>query len=104
MMHFLNYHLLNGLDETDRKDLEELSILFMHEKTFEGAQGFELTPHMLIIISLQACLPILKLGLECYKNFSTVIVYPAGFITNRKVRNESGIVDRDRSHTLGEHG
>lgn len=94
--------LLKGLSDDEKKSLEELSILFMHQKNFEGAQGFEIMPHMLLVISLQACLPILKLGLDCYKNFSTIIVYPAGFKTNRKETDENGIVDHDRTHTLGE--
>ena len=94
--------LLNGLSEEESKSLKELCILFIHDKTFEGAQGFEITPKVLLVISLQACLPILKLGLDCYKNFSTIIVYPAGFKTNRKVTDENGIVDYDRKHLLGE--
>lgn len=94
--------LLKGLSDEEKKNLEELSVLFMHQKFFEGAQGFEITPHILLVISLQACLPILKLGLDCYKNFSTIIVYPSGFKTNRQVTDENGIVDHDRTHTLGE--
>lgn len=99
------YHslpLLKGLDSEENQSLKELCILFIHNKTFEGAHGFEVTPNVLLIISLQACLPILKLGLNCYKNFSTIIVYPEGFKSNRKVMDENGIVDHDRSHKLGE--
>jgi Mlc titration factor MtfA (ptsG expression regulator) len=94
--------LLKGLSVEEDKTLKELCILFIHNKTFEGAQGFEITPKVLLVISLQACLPILKLGLNCYKNFSTIIVYRAGFKTNRKVTDENGIVDHDRTHLLGE--
>ena len=94
--------LLNGLTEVENKTLKELTILFIHNKAFEGAQGFEVTPNVLLTISLQACLPILRLGLDCYNNFSTIIIYPSGFRTNRKVTDENGIVDHDRSHTLGE--
>ena len=99
------YHLLpllHGLSEEENKILKDLCILFIHDKSFEGAQGFEITPNVLLIISLQACLPILNLGLDCYDNFSTIIVYPAGFKTNRKVTDENGVVDVDRTHMLGE--
>ena len=99
---YLSVPLLKGLSVEENKSLKELCILFIHNKTFEGAQGFEITPKVLLVISLQACLPILKLGLNCYKNFSTIIVYPEGFITNRKVVDENGVVDHDRTHTLGE--
>ena len=94
--------LLKGLSTEEDKMLKELCILFMHNKTFEAAQGFEITPRVLLVISLQACLPILKLGLSCYDNFSTIIVYQSGFKTNRKVMDENGIVDHDRTHLLGE--
>lgn len=94
--------LLKGLTGKENKSLKELSILFIHDKTFEGAQGFEISLNVLLVISLQACLPILKLGLDCYKNFSTIIVYPAGFRTNRKVTDANGIVDYDRDPMLGE--
>lgn len=94
--------LLTGLSAEENKTLKDLSILFMHHKTFEGAQGFVITPEVILTISLQACLPVLNLGLECYDSFSSIIVYPAGFKTNRKVMYENGIVDYDRSHLLGE--
>ena len=94
--------LLKGLSEKENKRLKELCILFIHNKTFEGAHGFEITPYVLLVISLQACLPILNLGLDCYKNFSTIIVYPAGFRANREVTDENGIVDYDRDPMLGE--
>ena len=94
--------LLHGFSKKENKILKELCILFIHDKTFEGAQGFEITTNVLLVISIQACLPILKLGLDCYKNFSTIIVYPAGFRTNRKVTDENGIVDYDREPMLGE--
>lgn len=99
---YLYLPLLKGLSSEEKERLEELSVLFMHQKFFEGAQGFEVTPHMLLVISLQACLPILNLGLNCYKGFSTIIVYPCGFKTNRKETDENGIVDYDKKHTLGE--
>jgi len=99
---YLSLPLLNGLSAEENKNLKELCVLFIHNKTFEGALGFEITSKVLLIISLQACLLILKLGLNCYRNFSTIIVYPAGFKTNRKVMDENGIVDHDRTHLLGE--
>lgn len=94
--------LLKGLSSEENQTLKDLCILFIYDKIFEGAQDFEITPKVLLTISLQACLPILNLGLNCYKNFSTIIVYPAGFKTNRKVTDENGIVDYDRTHLLGE--
>lgn len=94
--------LLRGISKEEQQVLEDLSILFMHHKNFEGAQGFTITTHVLLVIAIQACLPILRLGLGCYDNFSTIIVYPEGFITNRQEMDDTGVVDHDRTHTLGE--
>ena len=47
--------LLKGLTESEIKKLKELTILFMHHKIFEGAQGVIVTPVMQRVISLQAC-------------------------------------------------
>ena len=99
------YHqlsFLRGLSVEEKQSLEELCLLFMHHKVFEGAKGFQITPYVMLVISLQACLPILRLGLNCYDNFSTIIVYPYDFITNRQMMDENGVVDHDMAHTLGE--
>ena len=82
--------------------LKELSILFLHEKTFEGAQGLELNDDMKILIALQACLPILNLGIDWYRGWIAVIVYPAQFIPERTVIDESGIVHSTNAVLSGE--
>jgi len=94
--------LLKGFSESEIQKLKELTILFMHHKIFEGAQGVMVTPVMQRVISLQACLLVLNLSLERYENFVTIIIYPAGFITSRMVSDENGVVDNDRVHTTGE--
>ena len=99
---FKSLPLLKGLSEEERKRLQELSILFMHHKTFEGAHELVINRNMVLIISLQACLPILNLGLASYENFVSVIVYPASFITSRSVTDENGLVHHEKSHLSGE--
>ena len=91
---FFYLPLLKGFSESEIQKLKELTILFMHHKTFEGAKGFIVTPLMQRVISLQACFPILNLGLERYQNFVTIIIYPSGFITSRSVTDENGVVKK----------
>jgi MtfA peptidase len=64
-----DHPILAGLSKEDLATLRQLSTLFLHEKVFEGAEGLELTDAMREVISVQACLPILKLGLEWYDNW-----------------------------------
>ena len=94
--------ILKNMSAEELLRLRKLSILFMHDKTFEGAQGQTITSQMCLLISLQACLPILNLGLSCYDNFVSIIVYPAGFITRRSVTDEFGLVHDEKSHLTGE--
>ena len=94
--------LLKGLSEKELEHLKELSILFINEKEFEGAHGLDVNQHMILIIALQACLPILHLGLKKYKNFYTVIIYPETFVTKRNVTDENGVVHYEESSLLGE--
>ena len=94
--------LLNGLTAEEKQTLQELVILFLHRKVFEGAQGLEVTLDMKLVIALQACLPILKLGLDCYDGWMTVIVYPAGFAPKRVVRDEYGVEHHVQTGLTGE--
>ena len=99
---FLVLPLLQGLTKEELKRLKELSILFIDAKEFEGARGLELNQHMILVVALQACLPILNLGLKKYKKWYTVIMYPSTFIAKRSVMDENGVVNDERSHLLGE--
>ena len=99
---FTSLPLLKGLALADRQKLVELAILFMHRKVFEGAQGFVVTQQMALIIALQACLPILNLGLSAYNGWYSVIVYPFGFAPKRVVTDEYGVEHHVQSNLSGE--
>ena len=94
--------MLYGLSTEEKQTLRELAIVFMHQKVFEGKHDLELSQPMILIIALQACLPILKLGLHCYKNWYTVIVYPSAFVAKEVVRDEAGVEHHVDSALNGE--
>jgi len=94
--------LLKDLSEDERQRLRELAILLMHAKSFEGVQGLILTRPMVLHIALQACLPILNLGLTAYDGWVSVIVYPAAFIPRRTYTDEAGVVHEGHSVLAGE--
>ena len=99
---FASLPLLNGLAAEEKHTLQELAILFLHHKVFEGAKGFVVTQEMALVIALQACLPILKLGLACYSGWISVIVYPAGFAPKRVITDEYGVEHFVQSNLSGE--
>lgn len=94
--------LLTGYSDAERASLRELAILFLHRKIFEGADGLVITQQMKLIIALQACIPILKLGLDGYNGWVSIIVYPAGFSPKRVVMDEFGVQHNVQSNLSGE--
>lgn len=94
--------ILKGLTEEEQQRLRELAILFLDKKVLEGAHGLKITQAMALIIALQACLPILNLGLEDYSGWVSVIVYPATFYPKRVVTDEYGVVHHVEPNLAGE--
>ncbi len=75
----LQLPVLSRLNDEELQRLRKLAILFIHDKAFVGAQGVVLTRNMALLIALQACLPILNLGLKWYQGWQTITIYPAAF-------------------------
>ncbi|UTF61355.1 zinc-dependent peptidase [Gilvimarinus sp. DA14] len=94
--------LLRGLTDSELSQLRRLAILFMHDKDFVGIQGQVLTGNMALLIALQACLPILHLGIDWYRGWSSVIVYPAAFKASRTEVDQYGIAHEVEHDLLGE--
>lgn len=93
---------LAHLAEPDRRRLRELALDFLAEKQFHGANGFELSDEIMLSIALQACLPILNLGLAAYRGWVGVVVYPGDFVVPRHVTDEDGVVHEYDDTVLGE--
>jgi Mlc titration factor MtfA (ptsG expression regulator) len=96
------HEFLAYLTESQRTRLRELSAGFLAAKQFHGAQGFELDDRMMLSIALQACLPVLRLGLGVYSDWVGVIVYRGDFVVPRKTMDEDGVVHEYDDEILGE--
>ena len=94
--------LLHGLTADKKRALRELAILFLHDKSFQGAHDLVITRQMGLIIALQACLPLLNLGIKRYKGWYSVIVYQSGFAPERVIRDEYGVEHHVQSNLSGE--
>ena len=94
--------VLDGLNEDEKRHLIELAILFLRRKAIDGAHGLVVTARMKHVIALQACLPVLELGLDCYRGWEAVIVYPSGFAPERLVTDEYGVEHHVRDELSGE--
>jgi len=83
---------LDRLTREEKSRLRSLAEAFLAEKEFTAAGGLEITDPICVSIAVQGCLPILNLGLESYRNWVGVIVYPDEFIIPRSVEDEYGVV------------
>ena len=82
--------------------LRELVLLFLAEKEFAGTHGLELTDEMRVSIAAQACLPILELGLDWYRGWRGIVVYPGDFRVRRTEVDEDGVVHEWDDELAGE--
>jgi Mlc titration factor MtfA (ptsG expression regulator) len=94
--------LLEGLDAGEAAALQDLTLLFLHGKAIEEAQGARLTQRMRLLLALQACLPILRLGLDWYAGWYAVIVYPDEFAPERAWIDDDGVAWTSREPLSGE--
>jgi MtfA peptidase len=94
---------LAGLTDADFARLRELVILFLADKEMTGAGGFELTDEVRLSIALQACLPVLRLGLDpWYDGWVGIIVYPSEFRVRREEVDEDGVLHEWDDEISGE--
>lgn len=94
--------ILQGLTAVEKAHLRELTTLLLHEKNFVGVQGLQLNEAMRVIIAVQACLPILNLGLDCLSGWTDIVVYPGAFRVSRDFMDEAGVVHHQEQVLIGE--
>jgi len=97
--------MLSFLDIYDEDELAELRdrvVLFLAEKGIVGAQDFEVTPLMRVVIAIQACVLVLGLSLDWYDGFESVVVYPDEFVPGWTWEDEAGVVHTNDGPLAGE--
>jgi Mlc titration factor MtfA (ptsG expression regulator) len=65
------------LNELERKELRDLIQVFICEKNWEGCGGLALTDEIRVTIAAEACLMILALPHDLYRNVNTILIYPS---------------------------
>lgn len=93
---------LRGLTQPEIIQLRQWVTIFLHDKHINGAQGLTITEEMSVMIAAQACLLILKLDLDYYRNWLEIIVYPGKFILDHEYTDEHGIVHTVQMAASGE--
>ena len=109
-------HELPFLDHYDTPTLarlRQLTTLFLVEKSIvsgatSGVHKLEITPHMRILIAVQACLLIVGRGATVmdamvdYDGWENVVVYPGDFPRTQDFEDDAGVVHRLDEPIAGE--
>jgi hypothetical protein len=93
---------LQRLNASDRDDLRQLCGRLLATKVMSGASGLELSAAIQVSIAAQACLPILKLGIDWYRGWRGIVVYPSEYVARRRVQDEAGLVHEFDETAAGE--
>ena len=82
--------------------LRRLSTLFLADKEFSGAGGMCVTDEVAVAVALQACLPILNLGLSYYDGLKSIVLHPDEVLAQRVEMDENGVVHEYAEPLSGE--
>jgi Mlc titration factor MtfA (ptsG expression regulator) len=97
-----NLPFLEWLGADDRVRLREMTSLFLAQKQFSTAHELELTDEICVAVAAQAALPVLNLGLELYRGWVGVVIYPGEFVIRKTVEDEDGVVHEVVQDASGE--
>jgi MtfA peptidase len=87
-------------EQQDR--LRRMASLFLDRKEFSGAQGFVVTDRIALVVAVQACLPVLELGIDQYDGFVGIVMHGDAVIAVREVMDDDGIVHAYDEELAGE--
>ena len=90
------------LSSEERDRLRILASQLLTTKEMASAAGLELTAEIQLRIAIQACLPVLNLGLDWYRGWNSIVVYPGEFLVPRSVTDDDGIVHEYTEPIAGE--
>lgn len=93
---------LGALADDEQIRLRALTEDFLAEKEFTTAGGLLLSDEICLAIAAQGCLPILNLGLDYYRGWVGIVVYPDEFVIPRSVEDEFGVVHEYQEVASGE--
>lgn len=96
-----NMALYNKLPDPLRIKLHGLVNVFLHEKTFSGYNGLQITDEIKVTIAAQACLLMLNRDEDLYPSLYNIYVYPGAFKSMQA--NSNGVIHSvEESVRIGE--
>jgi len=90
------------LGASDQATLRVLATLLLERKSLEPTRELQLDDADRVLLATHACMPILKLGMDWYDGWRSVIVYPDAFIPRRPRMDAAGVVHQSNTVLAGE--
>jgi Mlc titration factor MtfA (ptsG expression regulator) len=90
------------LTRDERTRLRRLAEHLLADKEMAAAGGLDLTAPMQVNVAVQACLPILNLGIDWYRGWTSIVIYPTEFLVARQITDEAGVVHEYTEPISGE--
>jgi MtfA peptidase len=98
----VRYPFLRRTDDPAAAELRRMSSLFLDRKEFHCTGGLKLTDAMAVAVAAQACLPILRLGLDRYDSFVGIVIHPDAVPSRQAFQDDDGVVHEYDDVRLGE--
>ena len=86
----------------DLERLRRMASLFLDRKEFSGAGGFIVEDAVALSVAVQACLPVLELGLDQYDGFVGIVMHADAVVAEREVVDDVGVVHQYDEVLAGE--
>ncbi|MCB1844303.1 MAG: zinc-dependent peptidase, partial [Halioglobus sp.] len=80
-----------------RDELQQKIKVFLHQKTFVGCDGLEVSDDMRVLIAAQACVLLLNRPTSDYGDLEWIYLYPGEFRSKIPERDHTGVI----SHASG---
>lgn len=94
--------LLTRYSRRERDALRATCTGFLARKRLEPTGDLVLDGECELLIALQACIPVLELGLDWYDDWVSIIVYPDDFVARHESMDEAGVVHEHVDALSGE--
>lgn len=91
-----------ALDPVERRHLEDLALALVADKSWEAANGFELSDEMMVTIAVQAALLALELPGDAYRGVQAIVVHPSTLVLDGEHSQVPGVVSDGPMAILGQ--
>jgi len=88
----VRYPFLRAQGDAQAAGLRRMTSLFLDRKEFTAVPPVRLTNDVVVAVAAQACLPVLRLGLDRYDGFVGIVLQPDQVVARREHVDDDGVV------------